>query len=295
MSLSLFPKLFINFNLGGRGGRGGGFGGDREGGRGGGFGGDKEGGRGGGFGGDREGGRGGGFGGDREGGRGGGFGGDREGGEGAEGDMNRRERYIPEDVEDTEATLFKNIETGVNFKKQSEIAVNLSGTGCESIKPLVKFADAELSELLRENINRSGYEIPTPVQKYAIPAILTKRDVMACAQTGSGKTAAFVLPIMTNILKDGIESSEFTQIQTPQALVLSPTRELALQIFNECKKFSYKSMIKSGILYGGVDTRYQLSNLDKGCNILVATPGRLLDVLEKGKISLEKVYLNEFI
>lgn len=140
-----------------------------------------------------------------------------------------------------------------------------------------------------ENVQKSGYKIPTPVQKYAIPAVLQRRDLMACAQTGSGKTAAFVLPIMTNILNDGIESSEFSQVQTPQALILSPTRELAIQIFNECKKFSYKSMLKSGILYGGVDTRHQLNNLSRGCNILVATPGRLMDVLERGQISLEKV------
>jgi len=116
-----------------------------------------------------------------------------------------------------------------------------------------------------------------------------KRDLMACAQTGSGKTAAYVLPIMTNILHDGIISSSLMAVQQPQALILSPTRELAVQIYNECRKFSYQSMIKSGILYGGVNTHYQLENLQRGCNILVATPGRLLDVLEKGKVSLEKV------
>lgn len=242
-----------------------------------------------------EGGRGG-FGGNREGGfggrvGGGGFGGNRDGGRGVEGnaDEPRRERYIPEEIEDTETTLFKNFETGVNFEKQAEIAVDISGTGFENIKPLKNFAEAQLTELLMENVQKSGYKIPTPVQKYAIPAVLQRRDLMACAQTGSGKTAAFVLPIMTNILNDGIESSEFSQVQTPQALILSPTRELAIQIFNECKKFSYKSMLKSGILYGGVDTRHQLNNLSRGCNILVATPGRLMDVLERGQISLEKV------
>ena len=226
----------------------------------------------------------------------GGFGGERrnhdgEGGEGgAQGEGEKeRERYIPVDVEDTESTLFKNFETGVNFSKQSEIAVDISGEGSEAIVPLKHFNEAKLTELLMENVTKSGYAVPTPVQKYAIPAILAKRDLMACAQTGSGKTAAFLLPIMTNILNDGIESSEFSQVQTPQALILSPTRELAMQIFNESKKFSFRSMIKSGILYGGVDTGYQLRNLEKGCNILVATPGRLMDMLEKGKISLEKV------
>ncbi len=151
------------------------------------------------------------------------------------------------------------------------------------------FDEANLSDLLQKNIKKSNYETPTPVQKYAIPIITQKRDLMACAQTGSGKTAAFVLPIMTNILHDGIQSSELMSIQEPQALILAPTRELALQTYNECRKFSYGSMIKSAILYGGVDTGFQLRNLAKGCNILIATPGRLLDVLEKGKVSLEKV------
>ena len=139
------------------------------------------------------------------------------------------------------------------------------------------------------NITKTKYEIPTAVQKYAIPIILARRDLMACAQTGSGKTAAFVLPIMKNILEDGLQSSPLSGIQEPQALILSPTRELALQILHECKKFSHDSMIKTGILYGGVDTGFQLRKLEQGCNILVATPGRMLDVLEKKKISLEKV------
>ena len=106
--------------------------------------------------------------------------------------------------------------------------------------------------------------MPTPVQKYALPIMLDRRDLMACAQTGSGKTAAYVLPIMTNILHDGIESSALMDIQQPQALILAPTRELALQIHNECRKFSFESMIKSGILYGGVDTGFQLRNIARG-------------------------------
>lgn len=209
--------------------------------------------------------------------------------EGAEGEEIKRERYIPDLIEDTETTLFHNISVGVNFEKQSEIPVSLTGEGSEEIIPLKTFGDAQLSELLKSNVDKSNYKIPTPVQKYGIPIILKKRDLMACAQTGSGKTAAYVLPIMTNILHDGIQSSAFSAVQEPQALILSPTRELATQIFNECKKFSYGSIIKSGILYGGVDTGFQLANLSKGCNILVATPGRLIDVLEKGKISLAKV------
>lgn len=167
--------------------------------------------------------------------------------------------------------------------------MSLSGEGHEQVKPIDSFEQANLTPLLLQNVRKSKYDTPTPVQKYAIPIIGSNRDLMACAQTGSGKTAAFVLPIMTNILKDGIISSSLMAVQEPQALILSPTRELAIQIYHECKKFSYESMIKTSILYGGVVTGHQLGNLSKGCNILVATPGRLLDVLEKGKISLEKV------
>ena len=177
----------------------------------------------------------------------------------------------------------------MNFAKQNEIPASLTGTSCEQILPIESFNEAGLSDLLLANVTKSNYTVPTPVQRYALPIILSRRDLMACAQTGSGKTAAYVLPIMTNILKDGIQSSSLMAVQEPQALVLSPTRELAIQIHNECRKFSYQSMIKSSILYGGADTIYQLSQLSKGCNILVATPGRLLDVLEKGKISLSKV------
>ena len=144
--------------------------------------------------------------------------------EGADGEEIKREKYIPEVEDESEANLFHNISVGVNFEKQSEIAVSVTGEGSEQVKALKNFQEASLSELLLANVNKSNYKIPTPVQKYAIPIILANRDLMACAQTGSGKTAAYVLPIMTNILKDGIQSSAFSLVQEPQALVLSPTR-----------------------------------------------------------------------
>jgi probable ATP-dependent RNA helicase DDX4 len=211
----------------------------------------------------------------------------REGGDNE--DAAKRERYIPPEQEESEEALFTTITAGINFKKQNEIPVNLTGTNSEQFKPIESFEEAKLTELLQENVRKSKYEIPTPVQKYAIPIISARRDLMACAQTGSGKTAAFVLPIMTNILNDGLQSSALVAVQQPQALILSPTRELAIQIFHECRKFSHGSIIRSAILYGGVDTGYQISGLRDGCNILVATPGRLLDILQRGVISLEKV------
>jgi probable ATP-dependent RNA helicase DDX4 len=210
-----------------------------------------------------------------------------DGGENEEGV--KREHYIPKEEEDSEENLFTTITVGINFQKQNAIPVSVTGKDSENIKPIESFQEAKLTELLLENVRKSKYEVPTPVQKYAMPIISARRDLMACAQTGSGKTAAFVLPIMTNILNDGLESSALIAVQQPQALILSPTRELALQIFHECRKFSYGSIIKSAILYGGVDTGYQIRRLREGCNILVATPGRLLDFLQRGVVSLEKV------
>jgi probable ATP-dependent RNA helicase DDX4 len=198
----------------------------------------------------------------------------------------KKERYIPPPIDDND--LFHTITTGVNFKKQAEIPVNVSGEDAD-IKPLQKFSDAKLSDLLSENIARTKYETPTPVQQYAIPIMLKRRDLMACAQTGSGKTAAYLIPIMTNILEDGIESGYLAPVQTPQALILAPTRELAIQIYSECKKFSYNSIIRSAILYGGTVTKFQVDELAKGTNIVVATPGRLLDILSKGILSFDKL------
>ena len=199
-----------------------------------------------------------------------------------------KERYVPTE-DNTVAALFHNSGVGINFEKHNNVPVKMTGQGHDAFKPLQTFADANLSELLAQNVALSGYTVPTPVQKHSIPVMLAKRDLMSCAQTGSGKTAAYLLPIMTNILHDGIESSSFSAVQEPQALVLSPTRELAIQIFSEAKKFSYGSMIKSQILYGGVEFGYQARQLENGCNILIATPGRLKDFLEKGKLSLAKV------
>jgi probable ATP-dependent RNA helicase DDX4 len=198
-------------------------------------------------------------------------------------------KYRPQEKEYTEETLFHNVSVGINFQKQSEIPVKVTGNQADTINPIESFDEANLSDLLMSNIKKCNYVTPTPVQKYAVPIILAKRDLMACAQTGSGKTAAYFLPILTNILHDGLQSSELSMIQEPQALILSPTRELALQIFEECVKFSFGSIIKTCILYGGVQFGYQISKLKKGCNILIATPGRLLDVLKKNIISLAKV------
>merc|ERR1719174_2292949 len=118
---------------------------------------------------------------------------------------------------------------------------------------------------------------------------------MACAQTGSGKTAAFLVPILNHIFKDGpaaIGGSSngyggSKRKQHPLALVLAPTRELATQIFEESRKFSYRSRVRPCVVYGGAHVGEQMRDLDRGCHLLVATPGRLVDMLERGKVSLE--------
>ncbi|XP_006531670.1 ATP-dependent RNA helicase DDX3Y isoform X3 [Mus musculus] len=153
-----------------------------------------------------------------------------------------------------------------------------------------------MGEIIMGNIELTRYTRPTPVQKHAIPIIKEKRDLMACAQTGSGKTAAFLLPILSQIYTDGPgealkamkENGRYgRRKQYPISLVLAPTRELAVQIYEEARKFSYRSRVRPCVVYGGADTVQQIRDLERGCHLLVATPGRLVDMMERGKIGLD--------
>merc|ERR1719508_536417 len=107
---------------------------------------------------------------------------------------------------------------------------------------------------------------------------------MACAQTGSGKTAAFLLPIIHRMIEEDADPGA-----GPQCIVVTPTRELAIQIHNEARKFAQGSMMKSVVAYGGTSVNYQAVQLGKGCNILVATPGRLMDYVDKGRIAFSNL------
>lgn len=175
------------------------------------------------------------------------------------------------------------IHAGINFDKFDEIEVNVSGDGAQSIKPIKTFAEAELREFLIQNVEKSGYTKPTPIQKHAIPIIMAKRDLMGCAQTGSGKTAAFVLPILDAIMKN----NESASTGRPQCLIVAPTRELVIQIFEETRKFANTSWVKVCLAYGGTGSRHQSDNIAKGCNVLVATPGRLMDFVNKVMVTFE--------
>ncbi|VDD81250.1 unnamed protein product [Mesocestoides corti] len=245
----------------------------------------------------------------------------------------------------TEEELFCNNtpKANINLELYDSIPVKQSGPDWTAIDPLTSFTDVQLNSVLVENIERAQYVHPTPVQKYALPIVLAKRDLMACAQTGSGKTAAFLLPILHMMLEksknienaedsvrtiyisgthvDGVLhsciSAPYTRqvdilpdliimcsaslqkskgnqsvqagIASPTCLILAPTRELSCQIFDEARRFAYRSEIKPCVVYGGAPVNNQLRDLSRGCDLLVATPGRLVDVIGREKVTLENV------
>lgn len=192
--------------------------------------------------------------------------------------------YVPPEPSNDEAVMFgAEISAGINFEKFDKIEVRASNM--EGIVSIQTFETAGLRDLLMENITKSGYTKPTPVQKYAIPIIMAKRDMMGCAQTGSGKTAAFMLPILNDIMNDKDDSA----IGSPICLIMAPTRELVIQIFEEARKFANRSWIKVAIAYGGTASRNQAENIGRGCHVLVATPGRLMDFVEKSIVKLESL------
>ncbi|GAB4828299.1 DEAD-box ATP-dependent RNA helicase 52 [Ancistrocladus abbreviatus] len=178
----------------------------------------------------------------------------------------------------------------INFDVYEDIPVETSGQDIPP--PISSFADIDLGESLNENIRRCKYVKPTPIQRHAIPMAVAGRDLMACAQTGSGKTAAFCFPIISGILKSHLSrptSQRGGRKVYPVALILSPTRELSCQIHDEAKKFAYQTGVKVLVAYGGAPMYQQLRNLERGVDILVATPGRLVDMIERGKISLSMI------
>ncbi|XP_069011225.1 DEAD-box helicase 3 X-linked a isoform X8 [Embiotoca jacksoni] len=197
-----------------------------------------------------------------------------------------------------EHELFSASNTGINFEKYDDIPVEATGSNCPP--NIDSFHDVDMGEIIMSNIALSRYTRPTPVQKYAIPIIKSKRDLMACAQTGSGKTAAFLLPVLSQIFTEGpgdaLQATKNSsqengrygrRKQYPISLILAPTRELALQIYDEARKVAYRSRVRPCVVYGGADIGQQIRELERGCHLLVATPGRLVDMMERGKIGLD--------
>jgi superfamily II DNA/RNA helicase len=142
------------------------------------------------------------------------------------------------------------------------------------------FADLGLSDQLLRAVNESGYTEPTPIQAQAIPSVLMMRDLIGIAQTGTGKTASFVLP-MIDILAEGR-----SRARMPRSLILEPTRELAAQVAENFEKYGKYHQLSMALLIGGVQMGDQVKALEKGVDVLIATPGRLMDLFQRGKIML---------
>ena len=144
----------------------------------------------------------------------------------------------------------------------------------------MSFADLGLSDSLLRAVTDSGYDVPTPIQKGAIPAVLMGKDLIGIAQTGTGKTAGFVLP-MIDILSEGR-----SRARMPRSLILEPTRELAAQVSENFEKYGKYHKLSMALLIGGVQMGDQVKALEKGVDVLIATPGRLMDLFGRGKIML---------
>src|SRR5881397_48415 len=142
------------------------------------------------------------------------------------------------------------------------------------------FADLGLSDQLLRAVTDSGYDVPTPIQRAAIPSVLMGKDLIGIAQTGTGKTASFVLP-MIDILHHGR-----SRARMPRSLILEPTRELAMQVAENFEKYGKYHPLSMALLMGGVQMGDQVKALEKGVDVLIATPGRLMDLFSRGKIML---------
>ena len=185
------------------------------------------------------------------------------------------------------------LQTGINFSNYDDIPVEASGQDVP--EPCLQFTNPPLDDHLLSNIKLASYKTPTPVQKYSIPIVMGGRDLMACAQTGSGKTGGFLFPILSQAYIHGPSAAAPPQgggmgyrsrKALPTSLILAPTRELVSQIYDEARKFAYRSWVRPCVVYGGADIGTQLRSMERGCDLLVATPGRLVDLIERGRISL---------
>ena len=149
----------------------------------------------------------------------------------------------------------------------------------------MKFQDLRLSEPLLRAIGEKGYTDPTPIQQQAIPPVLEGRDLQGCAQTGTGKTAAFTLPMLQLLAAEPAPKGR----RPIRALVLTPTRELAIQIDECCRDYARYTPLRHCVIFGGVNQRPQVDALQKGVDLLVATPGRLLDLIGQGYVTLDTI------
>jgi len=151
----------------------------------------------------------------------------------------------------------------------------------------MSFKDLNLIEPIARALNEQGYEQPTPIQVQAIPIVLQGKDLLGCAQTGTGKTAAFSIPILQQLYGKG-------GARGVKALILTPTRELAVQIGESITAIGKHTKLKHTVIFGGVSQFHQVNDLRRGVDIVVATPGRLLDLMNQGLISLARLQILVF-
>ncbi len=148
-----------------------------------------------------------------------------------------------------------------------------------------KFSDLNLSEPLQKALDETGYTIPTPIQVAAIPHLLDGKDILGCAQTGTGKTAAFALPILHNLILNQRKLDH----RSARVLVLTPTRELAIQIHESFCTYGKHLRLKYAVVFGGVGQGPQVKSIATGVDVLIATPGRLLDLIDQRYINLSNL------
>jgi len=152
----------------------------------------------------------------------------------------------------------------------------------------MSFQDLKLIEPILRALKTEGYTIPTPIQQQSIPIILQHRDLLGTAQTGTGKTAAFAIPILQLLYNDRLQHKEQ---KTIKALILTPTRELAIQIDESFAAYGRHTGLKHTVIFGGVSQNPQVDTLKRGVDILTATPGRLLDLMQQGYVHLNHIRL----
>src|SRR5476651_2689864 len=150
----------------------------------------------------------------------------------------------------------------------------------------MSFENLKLIEPILKALKHEGYTTPTPIQEQAIPIVLDRKDLLGCAQTGTGKTAAFAIPILQILHNERLQHKEQ---KTIKALILTPTRELAIQIDESFAAYGKHTGLKHLVIFGGVSQHHQVETLKRGVDILVATPGRLLDLVNQKWVHLEHV------
>ncbi|GAA0148760.1 RNA helicase [Lithospermum erythrorhizon] len=182
---------------------------------------------------------------------------------------------------------------GISSSKKESLRkrIEISVRGGSVPDPILSFSSCGLPQKLVENIEAAGFEMPTPVQMQAIPAALAGQSLLVSAETGSGKTGSFLIPIVNHCAKANINQSQ--SVQRPLAIVLTPTRELCIQVEEQAKLFGKGLPFKTALVVGGDAMARQVYRIEHGISLIVGTPGRLIDILTKNDISLD--YISIFV